>query len=802
MRSTVRCRIPGIKRIPPIRAAALAAGLAIAVVPGLMLASPAQAAAHQPAAPMSKPSPNSGPAVHHDTSQPLRVMAANAHPAAVPRQTAPDRDEILPHPPASGLADPVLQNHQGAKLAVATSANFDGIGTSTGYAVTGAPPDPNAAVGTTQVAEVVNTAFAVFSKTGGTVMAPTNTNTLWSGFGGFCQSANDGDATVSFDRLANRWVVQQFANVRSASGPYFECVAVSTSADATGSYNRYSFQFSNFPDYPKLSVWPDAYYTTYNMFTPAGAFINAEICAMNRANMLTGAAATQQCFTTDANHGGILAADLDGSTAPPSGEPETVMGIGTTSTTLAFWHFHVDFTTPANSTFTGPTNLTVASYSTACGGGTCIPQSSTTQQLDSLGDRIMYRLAYRNFGDHEALVTDQSVTAGASTGMRWYEFRLSGGNPTVFQQGTYAPDSTFRWMGSIAMDHAGNIALGYSQSSSATHPSIRFTGRAPGDPIGTMTQAETTVITGGGSQTQFSRWGDYTSMSIDPASDCTFWYTNEYEPANGNFNWNTRLAAFQLPGCTTNANDFTISDNPASASVNPGGSATSTISINETGTAQTVNLSASGLPSGATANFNPASLTATGTSTMTVSTASSTPAGTYSITVTGTGTSATHATTFTLTVNPAGGGGIVNGGFETGTFSGWTTSGAATSIVSPGHTGSFAAQAGLNTPTNGNSSIAQTFTAPSGTSHLTFWYNVACTDTVQFDWATATLRDNTAGTTRTVLARTCNNNRVWVQVSATVTAGHSYTLTLTNRDDNFNSPPDPTFTLFDDASLS
>jgi hypothetical protein len=235
---------------------------------------------------------------------------------------------------------------------------------------------------------------------------------LWSGFGGNCQATNDGDATVAFDRLANRWVIQQFANVRSAAGPYLECVAVSTSADATGTYNRYSFQFTNFPDYPKLSTWPDAYYTTYNMFTPGGgSFVDAEICAMNRANMLTGAAATQQCFTTDANHGGILAADLDGSTAPPAGEAETVMGIGTTSTTLSFWRFHVDFTTPANSTFTGPTNLTVASYSTACGGGTCIPQGGTTQRLDSLGDRIMYRLAYRNFGDHESLVSNQSVTA-------------------------------------------------------------------------------------------------------------------------------------------------------------------------------------------------------------------------------------------------------------------------------------------------------------------------------------------------------------------------------------------------------
>lgn len=580
---------------------------AVSLLAGMQAALPA---AHAAAAPPALPpvthqqSADSGPAVHHDTSLALRVLAARAHIPKFRQQAAPDRRAPLPHPAAPLQPDPVVQSRPGTRAAVATMANFDGISVaSAGNPCNCAPPDTNAAVGTTQVVEIVNTAFAVYSKTGATIMGPTATSTLFSGFGGDCQSTDDGDATVAFDKLADRWVIQQFANVRSVSGPYFECVAVSASADATGTYNRYSFQFADFPDYPKLSTWPDAYYTTYNMFTPGGgSFVDAEICAMDRANMLTGATATQQCFTTDPSHGGILAADLDGTTAPPAGEAETVMGIGTTSTTLAFWRFHVDFTTPANSTFTGPVNLTVASYSTACGGGTCIPQGGTTQQLDSLGDRIMYRLAYRNFGDHEALVVDQSVTAGSSTGVRWYEFRMSGGNPAVFQQGTYAPDSTFRWMGSIAMDHVGNIALGYSQSSASTSPSIRFTGRAPSDPAGTMTQAETTVFTGGGSQTGgLSRWGDYSSMQVDPADDCTFWYANEYIPANGSFNWNTRMASFQLPGCAAPANTVTV-NNPGNQTTHRRTHVSLQMTATDSQAGQTFTWSATGLPTGLSIN--------------------------------------------------------------------------------------------------------------------------------------------------------------------------------------------------------
>jgi hypothetical protein len=215
----------------------------------------------------------------------------------------------------------------------------------------------------------------------------------------------------------------------------------------------------------------------------------------------------------------------------------------------------VDFATPANSTLTGPTNISVAAFTAACnGGGACIPQPGTSQKLDSLADRLMYRLAYRNFGTHESLVVNHSVAVGGrgqnkSVGVRWYELRNPNGAPAVFQQGTFSPDSTYRWMGSIAMDKVGNMALGYSASSSGLLPSIRYTGRLVTDPLGTM-QTENTIKAGAGSQQRnLNRWGDYSSMAVDPVDGCTFWYTNEYLKANGTFNWSTQIASFKFPSC-------------------------------------------------------------------------------------------------------------------------------------------------------------------------------------------------------------------------------------------------------------
>jgi hypothetical protein len=284
-----------------------------------------------------------------------------------------------------------------------------------------------------------------------------------------------------------------------------------------------------------------------------------------------------------------------------------------------------------------------------CNGGTCVPQSGTTNQLDSLADRLMYRLAYRNLGTKEALVVNHSVTAGSSGGVRWYEIDNPGGTPTVAQQSTFAPDSKFRWMGSIAMDKAGDMAMGYSVSSSTSFPSIAFTGRTPADPTSTM-EAETSVISGGGSQTgTLTRWGDYSAISVDPVDDCTFWYTTEYLKSSGSFNWSTRIANFKFPGCGNTTPDFSLSASPSSLSVTQGSSGSSTITITPSGGfTGSVTLSASGLPAGVTAGFgtNPA----TSSSVLTLTASSTATTGTATVTITGTSGSLTHTTTVSLTV--------------------------------------------------------------------------------------------------------------------------------------------------------
>ncbi len=428
-------------------------------------------------------------------SYPMEVISANHQDVSLPLRDvvpfAPDTGTQREHPlhpihplkaNATTPPDGAVQTNTSTALAATAGANFEGLGQNEyGFTPNSAPPDTNASVGSTQVVEWVNESFAIFNKsTGALVSGPITGNTLWSGFGGGCQTNNDGDPIVHFDRIAQRWVFTQFS---VSTTPYLQCVAVSTTADATGTYNRYSFQMPNFPDYPKLGVWPDAYYMTFNMFS-GNSFVGGRACALNSAAMRAGTAATAVCFQLSSSFGGLLPADLDGATAPPAGSNEFFLNFGTNS--LNLWKFHVDFTNTNNSTFTGPTNLAVATFSEACGGGACIQQS---------------------------------------------------------------PDTTFRWMPSIAMDKAGDIALGYSASSGAIHPAVRYTGRVPSDPLGTL-GTENSIIEGTGSQTRsLNRWGDYSSMALDPSDDCTFWYANEYIASNGTFNWHTRLASFKFPTC-------------------------------------------------------------------------------------------------------------------------------------------------------------------------------------------------------------------------------------------------------------
>ena len=489
-------------------------------------------------------SPIVEPAVHSDVSAPLSGMTPA--PIVDVKERKEKKKFALPLGAAGG-EDSAVQGSLGTEAAPATTTSFDGIGKGLGtYAPRWAPPDTNGAVGPDHYFEIVNADIAVFSKSGALLYGPVPTNTLWSGFGGSCQVRDDGDGVVEYDRLAGRWVITQFTNDNTNT----ECVAVSTTGDPLGSYARYSFTYPAFPDYPKLAVWPDAYYITFNLFNSTG-FAGGMVCAYDRANMLVGASASQQCFNLGTGVGGLLAADVDGSTPPPAGSRESVLNFG--SNRLNVWKFHVDWATPANTTLTGPTAIGVASFSPACGGD-CVPQPATTQRLDTLSDRLMTRLAYRNFGDHESLVVNHSVATGflnqGPVGVRWYELRNPAGTLTVFQQGTYAPDSTHRWMGSIAMDQSGNVGLGYSASSSSVRPSLRYTGHLVTDPLGVMGQGEGILQAGTGSQLpSLGRWGDYSSMTIDPSDDCTFWYAGEYLKVDGTFNWSTRIGSFRFPNC-------------------------------------------------------------------------------------------------------------------------------------------------------------------------------------------------------------------------------------------------------------
>ena len=490
--------------------------------------------------------------VKHDVSPPLRELAnaakatSGGHQAPVAKPTGPEFTSSLP--------DPVAHVPSGAPVNVTVNVNSDGQSdddnaTFVGFPVV--PPDTNGAVGADQFVQWVNLVYTVYDKaTGARVLGPLPGNNFWLGFGGPCETHNDGDPIIEYDKAAGRWVAAQPV----FSPPFMYCLAISTTSDATGSYNRYAFGFpaaNDLPDYPKLGVWPDGYYASFNIFN-GGSFAGAMACAYDRTNMLAGNPARPAiCFQQPTSIGSLLPSDLDGKTLPPSGAPNFFLDIAD-STHLNLFKFHVDFGNPANATFAGPSLISVAPFSELCARATnrsCIPEPSPGEKVDSLGDRLMYRLPYRNFGDHESLVVTHSIEGGALAGARWYEIRNPNSAPAVFQQGTVVDPSLDYWMGSIAMDHVGNIALGFSVSSDTVDPSVAIVGRTPTDQLGTM-EAPLYLVDGTGVQVKsFKRWGDYSSMAIDPTDDCTFWYTQEHYRTTGSFNFTTRISPFKFPSC-------------------------------------------------------------------------------------------------------------------------------------------------------------------------------------------------------------------------------------------------------------
>ena len=597
--------------------------------------------------------------LEHDTSPPLDKIPP-LPPEAGPKREVPfhpTHGRFAPEPEAQ--ADQAIQAPSGTS-APSTDHNYLGLGTGfPGFSVQYIPPDTNGAVGDTQFVQWVNASFAVLKKSDGSVeYGPAAGNTLWSNLGGACARNNSGDPIAQYDELNSRWVLMQPV----FKSPYSICVAVSTGSDAMGPYNLYAFPVPNklFPDYPKLGIWSDGYYLTYNQFQ-GNFFQGAAACALDGASMRAGTAATMQCTAVNPAYGSLLPADFDGTAAsgPPGGSPAYFLNFDGDHQSLDLWQFHVDWNNPNNSTFSGPTKIGVTAFGEACGGGDCIPQKGTAQTLDSLGDRLMYRLAYRNLGSYESMVVSHSVDTGNGyTGVRWYELRNTGSGFDKFQESTYAPDSNYRWMPSIAMDKNGNIAMGYSVSSSSMSPTIKYTGRLVGDASGQM-GTETDLLgsaIGHGSQTSYARWGDYASMAVDPTDDCTFWFTTEYQPTNG-VAWSTRIASFKFSDCPggTGSADFSMSASPSSLTLNPGQNGTSTVSVTAlNGFTGTVGFTVTGCPaSPAACVMNPTSVTGSGNSTLAVSTDNTTTPGSYNVMVTGTSGSLSHAATVVLAVNSA-----------------------------------------------------------------------------------------------------------------------------------------------------
>jgi hypothetical protein len=444
-----------------------------------------------------------------------------------------------------------------------------------------------------------------FATTGEVLYGPVNTGNVFGGLGDLGE-LNNGDSVVRHDQLADRWLIVMpiFRRLpfkkndppgkgggpvqvslrgmdgqpgsalqlhrptavetgqRRGRGPiiprgegsYAICYAVSTSSDPLGSYYRYVFERPLFPDYPRPAVWPDGYYVT----TSTGdEVIQKHVYVVDRAKMLRGEDASEQGFVID-DVNFLLPADLDGKRLPPAGAPAIIMAAGGTQLKKVLtddgiycWKFAVDWQDPSKSKLDGPVKVPVAPYEYLGGGqlSKTVPQPGTPQKLDVQGDKLMARLVYRRVGDRESLVAVHSVkTAAGGGGVRWYEFRLDGRRDVrLQQQGTYAPDGSYRFMPSPALDATGNLGIGYSFGGAEQYPGQRFAGRRADDPPGVLTMREAILAEGEASQPSTFRWQDYTQTAIDPDDDSTIWYVGDYLK-KGATGYSTRIGAFRLVG--------------------------------------------------------------------------------------------------------------------------------------------------------------------------------------------------------------------------------------------------------------
>ena len=466
--------------------------------------------------------------------------------------------------------------------------NFEGLSNQDNFDTFGFrvnPPDNDGDVGPNHYVELINLILGVFDKSGNKLLGPVDIGSLWADFEIPDCTDPSGDPIVLYDQIEDRWLLTQFttSGLFDPTKPFWNCVAISTTGDPTGSYYRYAFETENFqffPDYPKYGVWTNTYVLTTREFGPTVEY-GIGIYALEKNKMVNGESARAVSFFLDGSDpailpligDGLLPADIDGKQKPKADAAIPIVGTqddggpyGATFDALNIWDLKVMWRSNPTASLTLKTQLPTAAFDSifpcAPGSRDCLPQpgiTDPTQYLDTLSyrQRPTWRLAYRNFKGYEALVTNQSVEAlPGIAGVRWYEIRRTGGVYSLYQQGTYAPnDGVHRWMGSIAMDKKGNIALGFSVvNGTDVFPGIRYTGRLASDPLGEMSQGEGVIINGTGVQTNTnSRWGDYTSMNVDSVDDCTFWYVNEYYTLEGqessSVGWQTRIASFQLPGC-------------------------------------------------------------------------------------------------------------------------------------------------------------------------------------------------------------------------------------------------------------